>query len=119
MYIKVIDVFSNVPGGRYIEEGPYSGEEFRAKILVPAVTKCIDQNEILTIDFDGAYGYGSGFLEESFGGLVRLGFDYNILLNMLEFISHEDPKIIKKIYNYIKEEGLRQQNSFKLKLDIK
>lgn len=54
----------------------------------------------MTIDFDGVYGYTTLFLEESFGGLVRKGFDPNKILRM-EFISNRDETIIKKVVEYI------------------
>ena len=41
------------------------------EILYPKFLEAIDSKKILTVDLDGGYGYGSSFLEESFGGLVR------------------------------------------------
>jgi hypothetical protein len=54
--------------------GPFSGEEFREELLEPALKQAIEQKHVLTIILDGVSGYGSSFLEESFGGLVRSGF---------------------------------------------
>lgn len=59
--------FSDTPGGRYKRLGPYSGEEFR-DVLVDLLSK----NEEVEVVLDGTEGYGSSFLEEAFGGLVRL-----------------------------------------------
>lgn len=61
--------FSDTPSGRYRDDGPFSGEVFRDDILVPA----LKGNERVDVDISGVEGYGSSFLEEVFGGLVRLG----------------------------------------------
>jgi len=36
-------------------------------MLIPA----LEQNEEVLVELDGVVGYGSSFLEEAFGGLVR------------------------------------------------
>src|SRR5437016_2515802 len=59
------------PGGRYISDGPFSGEWFREEVLSPALSAAIQSGEKLTIELDGTSGYGSSFLEEAFGGLIR------------------------------------------------
>jgi hypothetical protein len=66
--------FSRTPGGRYISDGPDSGQLFRDRFVVPALSRAIAQNEKLTIVLDGPRGYLSSFLEEAFGGLIRYGF---------------------------------------------
>lgn len=55
------------PGGRYIQNGPYSGEFFRDFVLVPlfrteGVTK-------VTVHMDGVPGTCSSWLDEAFGYL--------------------------------------------------
>ena len=68
--MKKIDIskdFSDVPAGRYKMDGPHSGERFRDDILIPALRT----GEKVEVILDGAEGYGSSFLEEAFGGLVR------------------------------------------------
>ena len=64
--ISVAKDFSPYPGPRYIRQGPYSGEKFRQK-LVEALKKA----ETVVVDLDGTTGFGSSFLDEAFGGLVR------------------------------------------------
>ena len=59
--------FSRYPAGRYQEDGDFNGEIFRKNYLVPAL-KNFDKVEVV---FDGVAGFGSSFLEEAFGGLVR------------------------------------------------
>jgi len=65
--IDIARDFSEFPAGRFRSDGKFSGEIFREKHLVPALSKY----QIVEIEFDGTIGYGSSFLEEAFGGLVR------------------------------------------------
>lgn len=71
--MRVINVIDRCPypGGRYIVDGPYSGEFFRENVLRPELASAIASKQQLKVILDGAPGYGSSFLEESFGGLVR------------------------------------------------
>lgn len=99
--IKIASDFSEEPSGRYHpKDGKYTGERFRNEFLMPQLKQ---KNKII-IDFDGAEGYGSSFLEEAFGGLVRCGFDKNFLLSSFIFISNEDPSIIDEVKEYINDE---------------
>ena len=68
--IRIAD-YARSPGGRYISDGPYSGEWFREEVLRPALAEAIRTGERLEVELDGTSGYGSSFLEEAFGGLVR------------------------------------------------
>lgn len=68
--IRVAD-YAPAPGGRFVTDGPYSGEWFRNEVLCPALASAIRSGEVLTVELDGTSGYGSSFLEEAFGGLVR------------------------------------------------
>ncbi|MBS0340421.1 MAG: STAS-like domain-containing protein [Proteobacteria bacterium] len=66
---KVLNVasdFSRSPSGRYVSDGPYSGERFREELLFPAL-----QADHVEVVLDGVLTLGSSFLEEAFGGLVR------------------------------------------------
>lgn len=69
--LHVADDFSRYLGGRYEDDGEFSGEEFRRKVLVPAVDRALASREKLVILFDGVAGIPTSFLEEAFGGLVR------------------------------------------------
>lgn len=69
--INVAADFSKTPFGRFPSDGPYNGEKFRKEILLPAFTD--SEVEDVLVDFNGiALVIGSSFLEEAFGGLVRL-----------------------------------------------
>lgn len=106
-YINIAEDYSETPGARYISNGPYSGEEFRDKLLEPKYLNCLPLGIKLIIDFDGGYGYPVTFLEEVFGGMVRKGYQASDLLNNIIFISDEEPEIIEDIKTYMYEEDIR------------
>lgn len=101
--IVIAKDFSDTVGGRYKVEGDYSGEQFREELLKPKFEEAIASRQALLIDFDGGYGYPTSFLEESFGGLIRDGFDKEIVLKVLSFKSNDNPKIIERVKDYILE----------------
>lgn len=106
MTISIAREFTMTPGGRYISEGDFSGELFREKLLWPAFAKAKETNEELVIDLDGGYGYGTSFLDESFGGLARKIHDPD--LRKIRIISDEEPELAEKIKQYI-ENGLKDR----------
>lgn len=70
--IKIADDFSKTPFGRYPSDSKYSAEKFREETLLPALS----ENDVVVVELDGtSISYGSSFLEETFGGLVRKGMD--------------------------------------------
>lgn len=93
--------YSRYPAGRYETDGPYSGEKFREKLLIPALER---GKEKVRIDLDGARGYGSSFLEEAFGGLVRCGYSAGTIFERFEFNS-QDHTLIQEIIGYINDEA--------------
>ena len=101
MKIKVSEDYTKTPGGRLSSSGKYSAETFRDTILIPRLEEAILKKEKLIIDFDGLYGCGISFLEESFGGLIRKGYKTNDILDNIEFISNEDKTIIPNIIQSI------------------
>ena len=79
--------FTRFPSGRYAKYGNTSGEAFRSKLLEPAFASDADEIEVL---LDGTVGYGSSFLDEAFGGLVRLGkWPLNDIQRRLKLITKE------------------------------
>ncbi|MDE2816791.1 MAG: STAS-like domain-containing protein [Chloroflexota bacterium] len=85
MTYKIAEQFSRTPGGRFKRHGPYSGEQFRDEVLCDLLRQVMEADDTLAIVLDGAAGYGSSFLEEAFGGLIRLGlFDRDVLQKHLE-----------------------------------
>ncbi|OOE66541.1 DUF4325 domain-containing protein [Salinivibrio sp. IB868] len=126
LYLNIAD-FTRYPGPRYIHIGPNSGEEFRERFLI----KSLEKDSKVSINFDGVLGYGSSFLEEIFGGVVRampshpktehpngdeiVKHDF-LTLDMIDFlkenlVSHEDPSVIEEVTEYINHElkGMESQ----------
>lgn len=96
--------FSTVPGARYPEEGDFSGHEFRNNVLIPKIKEAISNQVHLLIDLDGTAGYGTSFLEEAFGGLIRIdNYSLSVLENLFIFKSEEDPEYINEIKDYMKD----------------
>ena len=66
--IEIEKEFSRFPLGRDEEDGgDFNGKKFRKEFLVPS----LNENDEVIVYLDGPKGYGSSFLEEAFGGLVR------------------------------------------------
>ncbi|MGZ4996580.1 MAG: STAS-like domain-containing protein [Methylobacter sp.] len=103
MNTKLINIakdFSDEPFGRFYTDGDYSGERFRKEYLLPALS----EYDKVIVNLDGSEGYGSSFLEEAFGGLIRKhGFSCDEIKKRFEFISKEDESYIQEIMQYIDE----------------
>lgn len=108
MIIKIATDYTDTPGARYKEQGPFPGEEFRDELLYPKYIECFEKNEELIVDLDGGYGYGSSFLEEAFGGLVRRlkkeDKDYRKPIELIKIISNDEISWVTKIDKYMKDE---------------
>ena len=65
--INFVQDFTDCPGGRKIIHGEFSGEEFREKVLKPALL----ENERVVLNMDGAVGFPSSFIDEAFGILAE------------------------------------------------
>lgn len=98
--IAIAEAFSPYPAGRFRVDGPFSGEQFRDDVLVPALRK----GGTVEVSLDGTLGYGSSFLEEAFGGLVReCGFALRELEARLLLTSASDPSLVKEAWQYIRD----------------
>ncbi len=64
--ISVAKDFSRYPAGRYLKDGDASGTAFREKLVT-----ALENYEAVEVTFDDVAGFGSSFLEEAFGGLIR------------------------------------------------
>lgn len=105
--IKISRDFSISPGPRYIKEGKFSGEDFRKSTLSPKFSEAIRLGKKLIIDLDGTAGYGTSFLEEAFGGLIREEhFAMNQINSVIELISEEEPYLVEDINEYIEKAAL-------------
>ena len=104
--------FSTHPIGRYYSDGDGSGEEFREKQLKTCISDLADNESLEIVLDDGVDGYGSSFLDESFGGLVRFGyFKAEFLLEHLVFTyTDEDFSFFEeKIFQYISRAKYRSE----------
>jgi len=70
MKICELDAGYKYEGPRFIRLGPYSGEEFRKKHLLPWLNT-LEEGDVSVFDFEGTKMYSPSFLEESFGGSIR------------------------------------------------
>lgn len=108
MKSKVINIaadFSPSPAGRFFpEDGDFPGQLFRDKLLLPA----LKENDVVVVNLDGTDGYGSSFLEEAFGGLVRLGYPLKVLRDKLKLESTRESYPVR-IWNYIQKADLSAQ----------
>ena len=84
--IRIATDFSRFPAGRYLSDGPYSGEGFMREKLIPA----LQNGGKVQIILDGTMGYGSSFLEEDFGYVVQYALSYffwNFFFNQFVFVA--------------------------------
>lgn len=106
--ISIARDFTSLPGPRYIREGTFSGEQFRTEKLLPAFEQALVSKQKIEVLLDGTIGYGTSFLEESFGGLVRelakqrpLKEAIHLVLNTLQIISLEEDYLVEDVKSYI------------------
>lgn len=100
MKINLAKQFGRYPAGRYLADGPYNGQKFREEFLIPALNGKDDQIEI---DLSDARGLKSSFLEEAFGGLVRVGYAADDLIRRFKLVAR-DPSLISEIQEYIRNQ---------------
>lgn len=102
--ISITKDFSPTPGPRYIHEGKSSGELFRQQVLFPKVSEAIEKGLPFEVDLDRTAGYGTSFLEESFGGLIRIhGLSYEKIKSLMTLISVEEDYLIDDVNEYLKD----------------
>ena len=101
--INIANDYTDTPGGRFVKDGPFSGEDFRQKILIPKYREAVNNGSILEIDFDGCYGYPSSFLDEAFGGLAKSEKNHDVLKN-IKIISHDQPSLFEDIKKSVEED---------------
>jgi hypothetical protein len=102
--INIARDFSTAPGPRYTHEGKFSGEDFRVNILAPKMKEALANEHTLTVILDGTSGYGTSFLEEAFGGLIREDkIPYSDIVKTLSLVSDEDDDYREEINQYLKQ----------------
>lgn len=103
--ISIARDYTRYPGPRYDRHGPNSGERFRDQILIPALQQALKEGGTVTVLLDGVSGFGSSFLEEAFGGLVRKGYTAAELRRLLRVAADTDrfQHHVRSAEKYIKE----------------
>ena len=97
--------FDPRPFGRYREiDGERSAEVFRDDKLIPAMK----QHDYVTVDLSGFNYYGSSFLEEVFGGLIRAGYTLDELKAKLKVVHKQLPSYVDEVMDYMGDESNRQ-----------
>lgn len=99
LHISVAQDFSRTPGPRWEVQGKFSGEVFRDTVLLPKFREAVEHHQKLIVDLDYTAGYASSFLEEAFGGLVRLGNSPEVVKEHIEIKSDGETLWIDDIYN--------------------
>lgn len=98
MLFTIGNDFCKNPSGRYYTDGDGSGEEFREDFLVPILRFLQEKGEKLTINIDtNVSSYGSSFLVEAFGNIVKYGYFTSCYLKDNIIIEYKSP--IFKIYS--------------------
>jgi hypothetical protein len=100
--LSIAKDFTETPGPRFREEGDFSGQQFLEDHLRPHFEAAIKSGDELLIDFDGAEGYATSFLEAAFGGLAR-DYDSDKVLKVLRFKCEDEPSLIKEVESYIRD----------------
>lgn len=104
MRLKVTERFSRTPGARYRSDGDWSAEQFRDDVLVPSLREAMSKGCELLVDLDGAAGYAASFLEEAFGGIMRVhGLPLEIVNESLRLVSVEEPELVGEIKEFMQD----------------
>lgn len=108
--IVIAKDFSRTPGPRYTKEGDFSGEKFRETLLLPRFKEAQQSGQKLLIDLDETAGYGTSFLEEAFGGLIRVdNISIEEVNKIVEIKSDEERYLKDDIDLYIAEANNEKQ----------
>ena len=100
--INIARDFTKLPGPRYRDQGPGSGQQFLEKYLRPAFLKAREANEQVTIQLDGVqYGYPHRFSKKRLGDSPEK-FGIEEVQNLLRFESVAEPMLDFEIRHYIK-----------------
>lgn len=100
--LRIATEFSATPGPRNRMEGEFSGEAFLETLLRPRFLDARQADQQLLVDLDGADGYPTSFLEESFGGLA-MDFGSKEVLRIVQIKCDDEPYLIDEIKGYIRE----------------
>ena len=97
--IVIAKDFTATPEGGKRKEGPFSGEAFREDYLIPAL---FSQPGKVMVDLSHTTELDPSFLDEAFGGLVRIGISKTVLKERLE-LKGGLPLVESQIWKHIEE----------------
>ncbi len=95
---EFIDKYTKFPGGRFERLGPYSGENFREKVL----REIFKSGKSIKIDATGVVtSFSPSFLDEAFGTLAK---EYGLekFTNTVSLLSDDNPSLSDKMMYYVK-----------------
>lgn len=102
--IRIAKDFSKTPGARLMASGDYSAELFRKTILFPKMKEAIEKNIPLVVYLDGVAGYAASFLEEAFGGLIRVHkIPYEKTQSLLKLVSKDCENWIEEAEGFMED----------------
>jgi hypothetical protein len=111
IFINVAKDFTDAPGCRYPNESDFSGELFRESLLFPKFKEAVLSDKILVVNLDGGFGYACAFLDEAFGGLIRIhNISLKVILANIEIITLEEPGLEEEIMKYLRREEYRKND---------
>lgn len=93
MVISIAKQFSRTPGARYPVEADYSGQEFREKILNPALIACLRKGRRLKVDLDGTNEYIRQANNYSF---MEKEIKMNYKKTLIKFIENQKTMLFNK-----------------------
>ncbi len=100
--LSIAKQYTRTPGPRYEKEGQFSGEKFRTELFFPLVRKAIQDDSKIIVDLDGTHGYGTSFLEEIFGGLIRINkVSFDEIKKHVAIKSNEQDYLIDDVNEYL------------------
>lgn len=95
---EFIKEYTKFPGGRFVRLGPYSGEDFREKVLRPI----FESDKKIVINATGVVtSFSPSFLDEAFGELAK-EYGLETFLKKVEFYSNDNPELKDKMMYYVK-----------------
>lgn len=95
---KFVEEYTKYPGGRFERLGPFSGEDFREKVL----RAIFEENKSICIDASGVVtSFSPSFLDECFGQLAK---EYGLerFEKTISFSSSDNPNLTEKMMYYVK-----------------
>lgn len=94
---KFTEKYTKFPGGRFDRLGPYSGEDFREKVL----RDFFKSGKSIEIDATGVVtSFSPSFLDEAFGALAK---EYGLekFKNTVSLFSEDNPSLTEKMMYYV------------------